>query len=133
MPRIATLHNSQPARLDLVTYRGDSLSATLTLTSMGFALDVSEWYFQAQVRMVPNAPVMATFDIEMLDPANGRIRLVLAADQADRIEGEFPWDLQATELQTGHVHTLVRGFIRSHGDVTKDSVVRSRRAVRRGV
>lgn len=118
MPRYAMLYNLQPARLDIIHYRGDTLSINCTLSTHGMPLDLTNWTFTAHVRQILDGPQVAKFDIEVLDPLTGKIRVFLTPAQSQSLNGDMQWDLQAREESTAKQHTLIRGTIRTTSDVT---------------
>lgn len=144
MPRFAVLPNLLPARLDLVNYRGDSLTALLHLQHQGHPLDISTLDFNAHVRAGVDADLLAVFTVVRVDDALGQIRLILESNQSQQLAGILAWDLQATEVleagseEVARARTLIRGQFHSLTDVTHPEIFGETRQVafarrRRGV
>lgn len=118
MPRIGTLYNLQPARCDVLHYRGDTLTMRITVKTRGVPVNLTGWTFTAHVRQLTDGVQVARFDIEMIDPEEGRILVYLTSVQSQALDGDMMWDLQGREESSGKQHTFVRGTIRTQADVT---------------
>lgn len=118
MPRIGTLFNLQPARCDILHYRGDTISINVTIKTRGIPVNITGWTFTAHVRQLADGPQVARFDIEMVDPESGKMRVYLTSVQSQALDGDMMWDLQGREEATAKQHTLIRGTIRTQSDVT---------------
>lgn len=128
MPRFAVLPNLLPARLDLVNYRGDSLTALLRLQHQGHALDISTLEFNAHIRASEDGDLLAVFTVIRVSDEAGKIRLLLESNQSQQLAGLNYWDLQASELlepgseDVARARTLVRGQFHSVTDITHPEV-----------
>jgi hypothetical protein len=127
MPRRAELPNLHPARLDVTHYRGDSLSMVLRFQAQGAPIDVTNWAFEAYIRLAPDGDKIAEFtpiieESQGADPLNGKIRLVLPFQSAQLLPPTCMWDLQIIEKdfvsRAYRIRTVLRGFIYTPADVT---------------
>jgi hypothetical protein len=114
-----------PARLDLTTYRGDTLAAKFRMRSNGKPVDVREWEFRAYIRESVSGPKIAEFTIYTAypygDAQNGMIRMLLPPSGSQELPDASVWDLQAVEKRYGvavRQMTLLRGFVYASADVT---------------
>ena len=101
---------------DIELYQGDSWSGEFQ-----FPFDVSQLEFKAQIRTYPDSPaIYATFDITVLDAADGRIRLSLTRDDTTKLPVRAWWDLQATSPDDSTFEqTYVRGQVITSQQITE--------------
>jgi hypothetical protein len=114
----------KPAVLDLDIYRGDKyrkpFQFTTALPIAGNEMSVAGRTYAAQIRRSKNNPdVVATFNIELTDPANGRIAISLTHEIAAALPTSktLRWDLE--ETANGEPTTIVAGRVAVTGDVTR--------------
>ena len=102
---------------DIALYQGDSWSG-----EFDFPFDVTALTFKAQVRTYPNAPALyATFTIDKVDAANGRIRLTMPPSATKYLPARAFWDLQATSTTDATFEqTYIRGQVFVTQQVTLD-------------
>lgn len=100
---------AEPGELDLFLTRGDSRSATLTLTDdAGDPLVLPTTGWSAQVRAqrtsaatVADYPVLMTFTVDSSAGASGVIVIAWDGDDLDALPKSTKWDLQSgTEERT---------------------------------
>lgn len=116
-----TLH---PAVLDIGVYQGDTMSLAVALRQQTDPatwadpevpeyepIDLTGVIFAAQIR--PRAGSMtlwAEMRVEMVDAPQGRVELVLDADESANVRRDARWDLEAT-FPDGSVRTLLHGAV----------------------
>lgn len=129
---------SDPAEVDIVGYRGDSGRFRVTVTKGGAPLDVSAATWDADIRLAPDAPVLATMTVTPVAGTTNAVDVVLPADQSALITDtatvgtpnveagpvtsvvEAVWDLEMTEAGTnGATTTLLRGKVTMTKDVSR--------------
>lgn len=135
MARWASLPDLSPARLDLDVYRGDTLTVRVQVRAHGRPVDISVmedgsgWLFEGHVKDRVDGSLLGEWDIEVVSPVLGVLRLQLSADLTQVLPDAAVWDLQSVD-RAGRVRTLLRGGIAAVPDVTRlDSL---RRGVRGG-
>jgi hypothetical protein len=130
---------SDPAEVDIVGYRGDSGSFRVTVTQGGAPLDVSAAVWDADIRLAPDAPVLATMTVTPVVGTTNAVDVVLPAEQSAQITDtatvgtpttepgppttvvEAVWDLEMT-LGTDPnttTTTLLRGKVTMTKDVSR--------------
>jgi hypothetical protein len=133
-----TVSFSDPAELDIVGYRGDSGTFRVTVTQAGAPLDVSQATWDADIRLSPDAPVLATMTVTPVVGTTNAVDVVLPADQSALItdtatvgtptsdpgpvttEVEAVWDLEMTMPgANGATTTLLRGKVIMTKDVSR--------------
>lgn len=111
-----------PAKVPLKLYRGDTrIWEDVFTTVAGAPIDLTGYVFLAQIRADTEigSSVMATMDVDIVDPAAGRIRRTLTAAEANKlVVGSATWDLQGT-APDGVVRTYMTGRVRILGDVSR--------------
>lgn len=107
---------SSLATYDLTMVRGDAFSVTVD-----FDFDVSNYTVEAQIRTVPESPVVAAeFTIVKTDAPAGTVSLSLTPAQTRRMPPRAYWDLQVTnDSNPDDVRTLVGGIVASRAQVTR--------------
>ena len=127
MPRAAALPNLSPARLDIDTYRGDTLRLRVQLRARGRAVDVHGWLFNAEVRATPDGAKLGVIDvIPVNDGKLGVLQLTLTPDQSALFPEYSVWDLESVDSRD-RVRTLLRGGLTVVADVTRSGQMRSGR------
>jgi hypothetical protein len=138
MTTFPTVAFSDPAELDIVGYRGDSGKFRVTVTQGGSPLDVSQATWDADIRLQPDAPVLATMTVTPVAGTTNAVDVFLPADQSALItdtatvgtptsepgpvttEVEAVWDLEMTQAGTeGLTTTLLRGRVIMTKDVSR--------------
>lgn len=101
--------------MDITLYQGDSWAA-----EFDFSFDITGLEFKAQARTSPGSPSLyATFTVEVLDEATGRIRLSLAKSETEYLPARLFWDLQATSpTDDTYEQTFLRGQVFVTQEVT---------------
>lgn len=87
------------ARRDINIYKGDTYTHTVTLQdSNTSAIDVSARTYVAQVKnSAASTEVIASFDIDTSDAANGNVVLTLSSTQTRGLKtGNYYYDLEET-------------------------------------
>jgi hypothetical protein len=99
------------------TYRGDTVRLQVELFSATGTVDISGWLWLSQVRDATDA-VVATMSTVLLDVDKGVLELGLSDEQTAAMEGDYRFDLQATDANDD-VRTLFEGKIRVRPDVSR--------------
>jgi hypothetical protein len=108
---------TEPAKLDLVLYAGDSFARTFTLKeSDGSAIDLTGLTGRAQVRDRAGGRLLAEFTVNVT-PLTGTIEVSLTATQTRALLAGGVWDLELDGGDT-NTHTIVAGKVKVHPDVT---------------
>lgn len=111
---------TEPAKLDLMLYAGDSFARTFTLKdSNGVAIDLTGLTGRAQVRDRPGGKLLASFTV-VVTPLTGTIEVSLTATQTRALTNGGVWDLELDGGDT-NTHTIVAGKVKICPDVTYDS------------
>lgn len=102
---------------DIALYQGDSWEATFD-----FPFDITNYDFKAQMRTYPNAPALyATFNVEKIDPVNGKLKLSLTTSQTKYLPARAFWDLQMTDpSDSSFQQTYIKGQVFVTQQVTLD-------------
>jgi hypothetical protein len=102
---------------DILLYQGDSWTGIFD-----FPFDVTGYRFKAQIRTYPNSPSLyATFNIEIIDAAAGKIRLSLTTSQTEYIPVRAFWDLQAKrDDDPDFEQTYIKGQVFTEQQITLD-------------
>ncbi len=116
-----------PADEPLDLYRGDTRLWELHLAddpippaTVGLPIDLTGYEFLAEIRASadPDAALMASFAIDVVDATGGIITPTLTATEAAKlIPGSAKHDLQLTNPD-GDVRTWVAGRVKVRGDVS---------------
>jgi hypothetical protein len=110
---------SQPIKIDLKVYRGDSGRFRITVRDpSGNPIDISTATFDADIRLkATDATTLTSFDIVPVagDPAS--IDVMLSAANSDLLTGPCVYDVEMT--LSGLVTTLVTGSIAVTQDVSR--------------
>lgn len=112
-----------PGPLDLDLYQGDTAVYNLILTRTSAdgeekPVDLTGATGLAQIRKnVRDANVLASLTVTFPDPAEGKCRLTLTADESIKA-GSGVWDLQVTEAD-GTVKTWLRGVVTIDAGVSR--------------
>ena len=109
---------SNPGRIDLVVYRGDSGRFKVTVNqSDGTPVDISASTFLCEVKSDPDDDKpYTTFDVELVAGDTSSIEVVITPDMSTAIKQPAFWDLQ---MQAGsEVTTLLSGHVRLTRDVS---------------
>jgi hypothetical protein len=121
--------NAEPLPADepLELYRGDTRLWEMHLAddpvppaTVGLPIDLTGYEFLAEIRVSadPDATLMASFAIDVVDPANGIITRTLTATEAAKLTpGSARHDLQLTDPD-GKVRTWLAGRVKVRGDVS---------------
>jgi hypothetical protein len=102
---------------DIVMYQGDYYEQIID-----FAFDVTGLDWKAEIRTYPNSPARyATFDVTILNAAQGRIKISLNSDKTKYLPVRAFWDLQATRSNDPTwEHTYLKGQVFVTQQVTVD-------------
>jgi len=103
-----------PRTVDVVTYAGDDLSLTITVTDDGQPADLTGAQVRAQIRTRPGSPgLLASFAVGI----DGN---VITIGLPGMITAQLPWlAVYDCELDRDGVRTLVAGTIRTWPQVTQ--------------
>lgn len=114
---------SRPIRSNLIVYRGDTGSFTLSVVDPdGEPIDLTSAIWLGQIRSKPDQTVIATLDIALnpTDPnpsAPSSVMVTLSESQSKLIEANATWDVQMS--LGGSVVTLIAGAVILTKDVSK--------------
>jgi hypothetical protein len=118
-----------PESLDLQLYGGDGVELEMTVTdNLGVPVPLTGT-MAAQIRTSRvNQTIMAEFEVDIIDPSNGLVSLMLTGSQTSDLHGNpnapterftGVWDVQWTP-DTGRTPiTVVQGKVESSLDVTR--------------
>lgn len=107
-----------PRNYDLVLYRGDYISMSVTLKdSTGAPLDLTGYTAKCSLRK--DYAAVAKFDaVCMVDEANGSVLIEFPSSITTTITaGDYIWDFQTTV--DGNNRTYFTGDVKVYGDVTQ--------------
>lgn len=116
-----------PGTYSFSVYRGDTYEWWFIIKAYDPAsgalvpVDTSGWRFKAEIRVSPDAPLMASLQEMARDDAAGTIAMRLTNDQSRLITSSGVWDLEAI-LPDGWVRTVLRGQVTLVTDVTTGKV-----------
>ena len=110
---------SEPARLDLCVYRGDSGRLRVNVTDPdGVPLDVSAATWDCDIRATADSPtVIVSMAVEPVDGSDTSVDVVLDAASSALLSANAVWDLQMT--LGGAVTTLLTGAVTTTLDVSR--------------
>lgn len=112
-----------PSNFNLELYRGDFLPMTITLvqpTSNNSAapLNLTGYTAHAHIRTNFGGEAIYPFTVNIPDPTNGKVELVLPSSVSAGIEpGAYVWDFQVKE-PGGNVRTYLAGDVTVFNEVT---------------
>lgn len=95
-----------PVEHNLTLYQGDTYTATIIFQDGNTPIPVDPNGWKAQIRVTPMARlVTAEFTIDASDAANGRIKLTLDKDKAEKLVTRSCYDLEQTlnGIRTTHL------------------------------
>ena len=118
-PALDTVCFSQPTKLDLCAYRGDSGRFRVTITDdAGVPIDVSAAVWDADVRATYDDPL--TIMSLLVEPVAGTpsaVDVILSAGDSADLPAEAVWDLQMT--LGAEVTTILAGKLTTTLDVSR--------------
>ena len=105
-----------PENYDLELYAGDYFSMNLTLTNKdGTSTNLTGYSSLAQIRLTPNGPLLASFDIVI---TGNVITLALQSEATQNLIGDYVWDCELIN-PAGLIRTIVGGNASVTVDVTR--------------
>lgn len=92
----------------------------MTLESGGdpYVLDSDNFTFTGQIKEKGKSTLVASFNIEIIDEANGIIRCTLTATESSKLIGGKTYDYDIQMNNNGVISTIVKGPILVTADVT---------------
>ena len=107
-----------PGNYDMTLYRGDTRRFAFLLwqdADKTLPVDTTDATAAAQIRNAPGGAVLVNMACSI--PSNGRVEIVLPADQTAALAPRGVWDLQLT-MSDGDITTVVTGRVCVVADVT---------------
>jgi hypothetical protein len=107
-----------PANYDLVLYKGDFFSMSITLKDAAEApVDLTGYTAQCSIR--PTLGATETYNATLtITPAAGKVDVLFPSTvTATLAAGDYVWDFQLTKAD-GNVRTYFAGDVKVYGEVT---------------
>lgn len=109
-----------PTNYDLVLYRGDYFSFSITLKdSLGAPINLVGYSAQSSIRESFDAATSYDAVVAISAPSTGVIDVTFTSAVTEDLEpGDYIWDFQVTE-PSGNKRTYLAGDVKVYGEVTK--------------